>query len=151
MEKDSAGETTMGILLSYYEIYNDKVFDLLETPEERPSTGLQLRDNGGKTVVVGLTERPCESLKEFETLYTQANIYRSTFATRLNANSSRSHAILRFKVTATTGDEVRVSTASGTTLFTLAASLTSDVPWMPLSRSENIELFSGAWLTKNEI
>ncbi|KAI4260859.1 MAG: hypothetical protein LQ352_000014 [Teloschistes flavicans] len=112
MEKDSAGETTMGILLSYYEIYNDKVFDLLETPEERPSTGLQLRDNGGKTVVVGLTERPCESLKEFETLYTQANIYRSTFATRLNANSSRSHAILRFKVTATTGDEVRVSTAS---------------------------------------
>ncbi|KAL8780256.1 MAG: hypothetical protein Q9203_000287 [Teloschistes exilis] len=112
MEKDSAGRTSVGILLSYYEIYNDKVFDLLEPPEKRTSTGLQLRDNGGKTVVVGLTERPCESLKEFEKLYDHANISRSTACTKLNANSSRSHAILCFKVVVTTGDEVRVSTAS---------------------------------------
>ncbi|KAI4091806.1 MAG: hypothetical protein LQ344_003910 [Seirophora lacunosa] len=112
IEKDSGGETSVGIALSYYEIYNDKVFDLLEAPEKRTPTGLQLRDNGGKTVVVGLTERPCESLKEFEKLYDQANVNRSTSATKLNAHSSRSHAILCFKVTMTTGDQVRVSTAS---------------------------------------
>lgn len=114
IEKDSAGNTSVGITLSYYEIYNDKVFDLLEAPEKRTSTGLHLRDNGGKTVVVGLTERSCESLKEFEKIYDQANVNRSTSATKLNAHSSRSHAILCFKVTMTTGDEVRVSTASGT-------------------------------------
>ncbi|KAL8973267.1 MAG: hypothetical protein Q9183_000067 [Haloplaca sp. 2 TL-2023] len=113
IEKDSAGKTSVGITLSYYEIYNDKVFDLLEAPEKRTLSGLHLRDNGGKTVVVGLTERPCESLKEFEKLYDQANINRSTSATKLNAHSSRSHAILGFKVSVTTGDEVRVSTASG--------------------------------------
>ncbi|KAL8953619.1 MAG: hypothetical protein Q9222_000545 [Ikaeria aurantiellina] len=112
VEKDSAGQTNVGITLSYYEIYNDKVFDLLEAPEKRTLAGLQLRDNGGKTVVVGLTERPCESLKEFEKLYDQANVNRSTSATKLNAHSSRSHAILCFKVTLTTGDDVRVSTAS---------------------------------------
>ncbi|KAL8646993.1 MAG: hypothetical protein Q9210_005817 [Variospora velana] len=112
IEKDSGGATVVGITLSYYEIYNDKVFDLLEAPEKRTPTGLQLRDNGGKTVVVGLTERPCESLKEFEKLYDQANVNRSTSATKLNAHSSRSHAVLCFKVTMTTGDEVRVSTAS---------------------------------------
>ncbi|KAL8909185.1 MAG: hypothetical protein Q9207_000359 [Kuettlingeria erythrocarpa] len=112
IEKDSAGNTSVGITLSYYEIYNDKVFDLLEAPEKRTSTGLHLRDNGGKTVVVGLTERSCESLKEFEKIYDQANVNRSTSATKLNAHSSRSHAILCFKVTMTTGDEVRVSTAS---------------------------------------
>ncbi|KAL8752206.1 MAG: hypothetical protein Q9184_005807 [Pyrenodesmia sp. 2 TL-2023] len=112
MEKDSAGNTSVGITLSYYEIYNDKVFDLLEAPEKRTPTGLHLRDNGGKTVVVGLTERSCESLKEFEKIYDQANVNRSTSATKLNAHSSRSHAILCFKVTMTTGDEVRVSTAS---------------------------------------
>ncbi|KAL8925180.1 MAG: hypothetical protein Q9208_003685 [Pyrenodesmia sp. 3 TL-2023] len=112
MEKDSAGNTSVGITLSYYEIYNDKVFDLLEAPEKRTATGLHLRDNGGKTVVVGLTERSCESLKEFEKIYDQANVNRSTSATKLNAHSSRSHAILCFKVTMTTGDEVRVSTAS---------------------------------------
>ncbi|KAL8834184.1 MAG: hypothetical protein Q9170_003885 [Blastenia crenularia] len=112
VEKDSAGKTSVGITLSYYEIYNDKVYDLLEAPEKRTSTGLHLRDNGGKTVVVGLKESPCESLKAFENLYDQANVNRSTGATKLNAQSSRSHAILCFKVTMTTGEEVRVSTAS---------------------------------------
>ncbi|KAL8807127.1 MAG: hypothetical protein Q9200_004793 [Gallowayella weberi] len=112
VEKDSAGKTSVGITLSYYEIYNDKVFDLLEAPEKRTQSGLHLRDNGGKTVVVGLTERPCENLKEFEKIYDLANVNRSTSATKLNAHSSRSHAVLCFKLTMTTGDEVRVSTAS---------------------------------------
>ncbi|KAL3429668.1 P-loop containing nucleoside triphosphate hydrolase protein [Aspergillus tetrazonus] len=112
LEKDSDGQTSVSVSLSYYEIYNDKVFDLFEPPEKRTLAGLPLRDNGGKTVVVGLTERPCHSLKEFETLYDQANINRSTSATKLNAHSSRSHAILCVKVAVTTGDKTRISTAS---------------------------------------
>lgn len=117
IEKDTAGKTSVEITLSYYEIYNDKVFDLLEVPEKRTSTGLHLRDNGGKTVLVGLTERSCESLREFEKIYDQANVNRSTSATKLNAHSSRSHAVLCFKVSMITGDQVRVSTASGTHVF----------------------------------
>ncbi|KAI9369951.1 P-loop containing nucleoside triphosphate hydrolase protein [Aspergillus egyptiacus] len=112
MEKDSDGQTSVSVSLSYYEIYNDKVFDLFEPPEKRTIAGLPLRDNGGKTVVVGLTEKPCHTLKEFETLYDQANINRSTSATKLNAHSSRSHAILCVKVAVTSGDKTRVSTAS---------------------------------------
>ncbi|KAL2803042.1 P-loop containing nucleoside triphosphate hydrolase protein [Aspergillus granulosus] len=112
LEKDSNGETSVNVSLSYYEIYNDKVFDLFEPPEKRTVAGLPLRDNGGKTIVVGLTEKPCYSLKEFETLYDQANINRSTSATKLNAHSSRSHAILCVKVAVTTGDKTRISTAS---------------------------------------
>ncbi|GLA36347.1 hypothetical protein AnigIFM63309_002445 [Aspergillus niger] len=112
MEKDSDGETTVKVSLSYYEIYNDKVFDLFEPPEKRTLAGLPLRDNGGKTVVVGLTERPCHTLKEFEILYDQANTNRSTSATKLNAHSSRSHAILCVRVAVTTGDKTRISTAS---------------------------------------
>ncbi|KAL5045218.1 hypothetical protein BDW71DRAFT_184481 [Aspergillus fruticulosus] len=112
MEKDSGGQTSVSVSLSYYEIYNDKVFDLFEPLEKRTMAGLPLRDNGGKTVVVGLTERPCPTLKEFETLYDQANINRSTSATKLNAHSSRSHAILCVKVAVTTGDKTHISTAS---------------------------------------
>ncbi|KAE8380006.1 P-loop containing nucleoside triphosphate hydrolase protein [Aspergillus bertholletiae] len=112
LEKDGDGETTVNVSLSYYEIYNDKVFDLFEPPEKRTLAGLPLRDNGGKTVVVGLTERPCTSLKEFESLYDQANINRSTSATKLNAHSSRSHAILCVKVSVSCGDKTRISTAS---------------------------------------
>ena len=112
IEKDSKENTTVEVSMSYYEIYNDKVFDLFESPEKRTPTGLALRDNGGKTVVVGLTERPVGSLKEFEKLYDQANVNRSTSATKLNAHSSRSHAILCVKLTVTAGETVRVSTAS---------------------------------------
>ncbi|MCJ1265420.1 hypothetical protein MMC22_005297 [Lobaria immixta] len=112
IDKDSAGQTRVEITLSYYEIYNDKVFDLFEAPEKRTMTGLQLRESGGKTVIVGLTERPCESLKDFERLYDQANVNRSTGATKLNAHSSRSHAILCIKLAVASGDVVKVSTAS---------------------------------------
>lgn len=110
--KDSNGDTTVDVALSYYEIYNDKVFDLLESLEKRTPSGLPLREANGKTVVVGLSERSCEDLKDFERLYIEANNNRVTAATKLNAHSSRSHAILRVKVTQTTGDMVLESTAS---------------------------------------
>ncbi|KAH0185751.1 kinesin-domain-containing protein, partial [Aureobasidium melanogenum] len=112
IEKDTEGDTKVDVAMSYYEIYNDRVYDLFEAPEKRTPAGLPIRDNNGKTVVVGLTERPCTSLKDFESLYDQANVNRSTSATKLNAHSSRSHAVLCVKVTQVTGNEVRVSTAS---------------------------------------
>ncbi|GAM85598.1 hypothetical protein ANO11243_036050 [Dothideomycetidae sp. 11243] len=112
IEKDSAGETTVDVSMSYYEIYCDRVYDLFESPDKRTPAGLPIRDNGGKTVVVGLTERPCGALKDFEALYDQANINRSTSATKLNAHSSRSHAILSVKLTQTTAEQVRISTVS---------------------------------------
>lgn len=111
--KDSNGETIVAVALSYYEIYNDKVFDLLEPPDKRTPSGLPLRaEANGKTVVAGLSERPCQEIKDFERLYIEANNNRVTAATKLNAHSSRSHAILRVKLTQTTGDMVRESTAS---------------------------------------
>ncbi|KAI1361841.1 P-loop containing nucleoside triphosphate hydrolase protein [Xylaria arbuscula] len=111
--KDSNGDTTVAVALSYYEIYNDKVFDLLEPVEKRTPSGLPLRaEASGKTVVAGLSERPCHDLKDFEKLYIEANTNRVTASTKLNAHSSRSHAILRVKVTQTTGDMIRESTAS---------------------------------------
>ncbi|KAH0555678.1 hypothetical protein GP486_006378 [Trichoglossum hirsutum] len=112
LEKDSQGATSVEVSMSYYEIYNDRVYDLFEAPEKRTAPGLPLREQNGKTFVVGLTERPCASLKEFENLYDQANVNRSTSATKLNAHSSRSHAILCVKVSVTTGEETRVSMAS---------------------------------------
>ncbi|RYP66714.1 hypothetical protein DL771_007647 [Monosporascus sp. 5C6A] len=112
LAKDTGGDTTVAVALSYYEIYNDKVFDLLEPPEKRTPSGLPLREANGKTQVVGLSERACEDLKDFERLYIEANNNRITAATKLNAHSSRSHAILRVKVTQITGDMVRESTAS---------------------------------------
>lgn len=83
IEKDNGGRSMVEIALSYYEIYNDKVFDLFEPPEKRTAAGLPLRDSNNKTAIVGLTERPCESLKDFERLYDHANVNRSTGATKV--------------------------------------------------------------------
>lgn len=112
MVKDSGGDTEVYVTLSYYEIYNDKVFDLFESPDKRTPAGLPLREKDGKTMVVGLSERACDDLKDFERLYIEANNNRSTAGTKLNAQSSRSHAILMVKLTQVCGDETRVSTAS---------------------------------------
>lgn len=90
--------TTMTATMSYYEIYNDKVFDLFVSPDKRTPSGLPLRDNGGKTVVVGLVEKEIKTAMEFEKLYSKANTNRSTSATKLNAHSSRSHAIVCVRV-----------------------------------------------------
>jgi hypothetical protein len=110
--KDSGGETEVTVTLSYYEIYNDKVYDLFEPPDKRSLAGLPLREKDGKTVVVGLSERACDDLKDFERLYIEANNNRSTAGTKLNAQSSRSHAILMVRVIQTNGDETLISTAS---------------------------------------
>jgi len=110
--KDSAGKTTVRVALSYYEIYNDRVYDLLTPPDKRTPAGLPLREKDGKTVVVGLQERECADLKDFEKLYIEANQHRVTAATKLNAHSSRSHAILRVQITQTTSDMVLESVAS---------------------------------------
>jgi hypothetical protein len=110
--KDSGGETSVAVTLSYYEIYNDRVYDLFEAPEKRSLAGLPLREKDGKTIVVGLSERDCDDLKDFERLYIEANNNRSTAGTKLNAQSSRSHAILMVKVIQTNGDEILTSTAS---------------------------------------
>jgi len=83
IEKDSEGKASVEVAMSYYEIYCDRVHDLFEPLDKRSAAGLPIRDNGGKSIVVGLTERPCTSLKEFETLYDQANINRSTSATKV--------------------------------------------------------------------
>ncbi|KAK0106426.1 hypothetical protein ONS96_004056 [Cadophora gregata f. sp. sojae] len=110
--KDSGDETTVTVTLSYYEIYNDKVYDLFEAPDKRSLAGLPIREKDGKTFVVGLSEHACDDLKDFERLYIEANNNRSTAGTSLNAQSSRSHAILMVKVTQTNGDETLISTAS---------------------------------------
>ncbi|CAK7562572.1 MAG: hypothetical protein SEPTF4163_000420 [Sporothrix epigloea] len=118
MVKDADGLVDVDVALSYYEIYNDKVFDLLKPPEKRTPAGLPLREKDNRTHVVGLSERKCVDLRDFEKLYIAANQNRVTASTKLNAHSSRSHAILRVKVTQSTTDAsgnvlaVRESTAS---------------------------------------
>lgn len=81
LEKDG---DEVQVSMSYYEIYNDRVFDLFESPEKRLPAGLPVREvAGGRTIIAGLTEREIQTIKEFEGLYDEANRNRSTGATKV--------------------------------------------------------------------
>jgi hypothetical protein len=83
------------------EIYNEKVLDLFHvdgsgTPDH---TDLPVREDAKHRVqVVGLSEHVLESVAQFTRLYAQGGQNRTVAATKLNAHSSRSHAVLTFKI-----------------------------------------------------
>jgi kinesin family protein 22 len=96
---------------SFLEIYQEKVYDLLDS--KQPSQDLPLRENtSNQLVVAGLTEKTVSNVNEFKTLYAAGIKARSTGATKLNAKSSRSHSVLTLKLS------YKTVTRSGTQIQT---------------------------------
>lgn len=80
------------ILMSYLEIYNENIRDLLIQSNDKV---LELREDALKGMVVSnLTEVIATSVDEVMTLLRIGNKNRTTEATNANETSSRSHAIL---------------------------------------------------------
>jgi kinesin family member 18/19 len=80
------------ILMSYLEIYNENIRDLLMSNNDKV---LELREDSMKGMVVSnLTEVIATSVEEVMTLLRIGNKNRTTEATNANETSSRSHAIL---------------------------------------------------------
>ncbi|KAG0491164.1 hypothetical protein HPP92_008027 [Vanilla planifolia] len=78
------------VLLSYLEVYNETVRDLLS-----PGRPLVLREDKQGIVAAGLTQYRAYSTDEVMQLLQQGNRNRTTEPTRMNETSSRSHAILQ--------------------------------------------------------
>ncbi|MCO5592865.1 hypothetical protein L7F22_046869 [Adiantum nelumboides] len=82
------------VRLSYLEVYNESVRDLLS-----PGRPLVLREDSKQgTVAAGLTHYQAYSADEVMALLHQGNQNRTTEPTRVNETSSRSHAILQVTV-----------------------------------------------------
>lgn len=84
------------VYLSFLEVYNEQVFDLLE------SSGrvLSVREDQEKGIVVvaGITEQQVAAYDQVIDFIVQGNKRRKTEATMANAVSSRSHAVLQLVV-----------------------------------------------------
>lgn len=79
------------IFVSYSEIYNERVYDLLQPREE----DLTIRqDSKGEIVIPGLCMQKISSFSQFERTYRSGCNNRTTAPTGSNSESSRSHAIL---------------------------------------------------------
>ncbi|XP_068161156.1 kinesin-like protein KIF22 isoform X2 [Antennarius striatus] len=84
--------------MSYLEIYNEKVLDLLSPT----SQDLPIREDKDKNIFIpGLTHTTISSFSDFDKHFVPASLNRTTASTKLNQRSSRSHAVLLIKVVRT--------------------------------------------------
>lgn len=98
------------LYLSYLEIYNEQIYDLL--PEKKPygvdlgvEHSLKLReDRNGKIHIKGLKRYYVSSLAEGLRLCQEAKKKRHTSSNNINSDSSRSHSICRFELIASLSD-----------------------------------------------
>ncbi|XP_055789807.1 kinesin-like protein KIF19 isoform X1 [Salvelinus fontinalis] len=93
--EETSGDMQYNIFMSYLEIYNEMIRDLLN-----PSSGfLDLReDSKGVIQVVGITEVCTINAREIMELLMKGNKHRTQEPTAANQTSSRSHAVLQVSV-----------------------------------------------------
>lgn len=83
--------------LSYLEIYNETIRDLLVPGGSKVC--LALREDSNQAVVVpGLTSHRPRDVQEVMDMIVQGNEYRTVSPTAANATSSRSHAVLQINI-----------------------------------------------------
>lgn len=85
------------ISLSYLEIYNETIRDLLVPGGSK--AGLMLREDANQAVsVAGLSSHHPQNVQEVMDMIMRGNEYRTMSPTEANATSSRSHAVLQINV-----------------------------------------------------
>ncbi|KYR00911.1 SAM domain-containing protein [Tieghemostelium lacteum] len=84
----------LDVHISFFEIYGGKLFDLLHGRKLLACRS----DEKQNVVVVGLGERQVNSAQELMNCIEEGNKIRSTGSTGVNADSSRSHAILQISL-----------------------------------------------------
>jgi len=97
--EDRKEEYSFDVLVTFLEIYNEEIRDLLAEPgQHTPRGGLQIRED--KSVkVAGLTELCPTSADEVKQIVLLGNTRRTQSPTNANETSSRSHAVLQVHVT----------------------------------------------------
>lgn len=80
------------VKLQFLELYGEDVRDLLTTPDSKVK--ITIRDTGGDAEALGATAVPVATAQEAMVCLTRGMLRRVTGATSMNAESSRSHAIM---------------------------------------------------------
>ncbi|XP_034249047.1 kinesin-like protein KIF13A isoform X2 [Thrips palmi] len=101
--KRQSAELSYKVEVSYMEIYNEKVHDLLDPKANKQS--LKVREhNVLGPYVDGLSQLAVTSFQDIDTLMAEGNKSRTVAATNMNSESSRSHAVFSVIVTQTLTD-----------------------------------------------
>lgn len=87
--------TLKTVEISYYEIYMERCYDLLEVKANEIAI---LEDKDGQTHLMGLAKIPIHSMLEFQEIFFRGMQRRKVAHTGLNDVSSRSHGVLVISV-----------------------------------------------------
>ncbi|KAJ8950363.1 hypothetical protein NQ314_007900 [Rhamnusium bicolor] len=101
--KQQSSELMYKVEVSYMEIYNEKVHDLLDPQTHKQS--LKVREhNVLGPYVDGLSQLAVTSFQDIDNLMAEGNKSRTVAATNMNSESSRSHAVFTVILTQTLTD-----------------------------------------------
>ncbi|KAH9508382.1 kinesin-like protein kif13a [Bulinus truncatus] len=115
------------IEVSYMEIYNEKVHDLLDPKGCKQNLKVREHNILGP-YVDGLSMCVVSSFEDIDNLMSEGNKSRTVAATNMNSESSRSHAVFNIVVTQTLTDHASGITSSLTYVMTLSVTFTDDTP-----------------------
>ncbi|KAL3642500.1 hypothetical protein CASFOL_013315 [Castilleja foliolosa] len=102
--------TGSSITISYYEIYMDKCYDLID-PDEKEI--LVLNDKAGQIHLKGLAQIEVSSMAEFYEIFSSALQRRKVAQTGLNDLSSRSHGVLAITILSPSRDNSASNVVTG--------------------------------------
>uniref|UniRef100_A0A5F8GL21 Kinesin family member 13B n=1 Tax=Monodelphis domestica TaxID=13616 RepID=A0A5F8GL21_MONDO len=110
-QKEENEEQSFKVEVSYMEIYNEKVRDLLDPKGSRQT--LKVREhNVLGPYVDGLSKLAVTSYKDIESLMSEGNKSRTVAATNMNEESSRSHAVGKLSLVDLAGSERATKTGA---------------------------------------
>lgn len=129
--------------LSYIEVYNEQIFDLLVPVPTGKNLSLREDQEKGIVQVAGVIEQKVDTLDDVLKLLALGNRNRKTEATMANQVSSRSHAILQLNVIHTKGAK-DCTVESKLSLIDLAGSERASA-----TNNKGVRLMEGANINKS--
>ncbi len=91
--------TCYQVYISFLEVYNENIIDLLAS-KESPASIFRVHQTKTGTQVDGLSQHLVNNYSDIEQLLIKGNNKRTTASTKMNTSSSRSHAIFSLKIKA---------------------------------------------------
>ena len=155
-EKSDNPNSTFTVKVSYVEIYNEELRDLLNDNKRRKSSVSSLlirEDKRGVISVEGLKEVAVRSLDQLMDVFKVGELNKSVGSTKMNERSSRSHAILSINLEKKTVlkndmDEDKENTAAGRN--ELVVKTTSSLNLVDLAGSESVKHTGASGMQKKE-
>ena len=94
--EDCDSNSECSVRVSYFEVYNEELHDLLNDNDRKSSTSLIIReDKNGSIAVDGLREVAVKNLDQIMKIFKDGEKNKAVGSAKMNDRSSRSHSILK--------------------------------------------------------